>query len=158
MDRMSEMAPDNQNQPYALLTIEQHMLLLPQREVCTLESVLNIRTGNPPDDGVGWLSFGHHDWPVYGMDTALNPLSAVPANQRICALLTLEEGYFGLLCSNASTAQSSAVACRPLPRAMAKPLTPIRALVWFGDRVGLVSTAIALAAYLSVPVEALITT
>jgi hypothetical protein len=150
MDRTSETASDNQNQSYVLLTIEQHMLLLPQREVRTLESVLDIRAEHPPAHGVGWLSFAYQDWPVYGMDTALNPLSTVPTSQRICVLLTLEKGYFGLLCSDVTTAQSSAVEFRSLPQAMAKPLTPLRALALFRDRVGLVSTAMALAAYFSV--------
>lgn len=154
MDRTTEMTPDHQNQSYALLTIEQRLLLLPQHEVRTLESVLDIRTAHPPVHGVGWLSFEHHDWPVYSMDAALNPLSAVPASQRICAILTLAEGYFGLLCSDVTTAQSSAVVLRPLPQAMAKSHTPLSALALFGDRVGLVSTAIALARYFSVHVAA----
>jgi hypothetical protein len=157
MDRTSGTAADSQNPSYAFLTIEQHTLLLPQCEVRTLESVLDIRTEQPPAYGVGWLSFAPQDWPVYGLDTALYPLSTVPASQRICVLLTLKEGYFGLLCSNVKTTQRSAVEFRPLPPAMAKPLTPLRALVLFGDRVGLVSSAMALAGYLGVHVETLTT-
>lgn len=155
MDSITEMAYENRAQSYALLTIEQRMLLMPQSEVRTLESALDIHTGHPPEHGVGWLSFEHHDWPVYGIDSALNPLSDVPVSQRICALLTLAEGYFGLLCSNIATVQGSTVEFRPLPPAMAQPNTPIRALTVFRDRVGLVSTAMALAVYFRVHVDPL---
>src|SRR5687767_10550045 len=115
MDWITETAQDNQHHSYALLTIEQRLLLLPQSEVRTLESVLDIQVEHPPVHGVGWLSFEHQAWPVYGMDTAFNPLSEVPANQRICVLLTLVGGYFGLLCSDVTTVQGSAVDFRPLP-------------------------------------------
>ena len=152
-----EATPDNQNQPHALLTIGQRMLLLPQREVRTLESVLDIRTGHPPVHGVGWLSFEHQDWPVYGIDAALTPLTAVPASQRICVLLTLRSGYFGLLCSDVTTVAGSAVELQPVPQAMAKPQTPLCALALFDNRVGLVSSALDLSVYLRVQVETLIT-
>ncbi|ETW95159.1 MAG: hypothetical protein ETSY1_31845 [Candidatus Entotheonella factor] len=131
------------------------MLLLPQRDVRTLESVLDIHTGHPPARGVGWLSYDHQEWPVYGMDAALNPVSDVPASQRICTLLILAEGYFGLLCSDITTVQGSAVEFRPLPPAMAKPNTPLSALALFRDRVGLVSTTMALAAHFHVNVATL---
>jgi len=92
------------------------------------------------------------------MDAALNPLSAVPTNQRICVLLTLTGGYFGLLCSDVTTVPGPAVAFRPLPPAMATSHRPFHALALVEDRVGLVSTAETLAVYLSVKAEALSTT
>ena len=158
MDRTSATTPDNPRQSYALLTVEQHLLLLPQRDVRTLESVLDLRAEQPPAHGVGWLSFERQDWPVYAMDAAFNPLSAVPANQRICALLTLEEGYAGLLCSDVAIAPDTAVEFRPLPQAMAKSHRPFHALALFGDRLGLVSSATVLAAHFSEHVETLIVT
>lgn len=152
MHRPTETIPEHPHPSYALLTIGQRMLLLPQSEVHTLESVLDIRTEQPPLHGVGWLSFEHQDWPVYGMDAALDPLSEIPASQRVCVLLILEKGYVGLLCSDVTTVRSAAVECRPLPQAMATPHTPLRALALFGDRIGLVSTTMALASYLRVNV------
>ena len=155
MQRTPETTPDNQHQSYALLTIEQRLLLLPQREVRTLESVLDMRADDPPDYGVGWLPFEQQDWPVYSMDAALNPLSAAPAKQRICVLLTLPEGHLGLLCSDVAMAPGSTFELRPLPRAMAKPHRPFTALAVVGDRIGLVSAATVLAAYFNVNLEAL---
>jgi hypothetical protein len=158
MDCTSETIHDDQNQSYVILTIEQRMLLLPQSEVRTLESVLDIHTGQPPVHGVGWLSFEYQDWPVYGVDAALNPLSKVPDSQRICVLLTLAEGYFGLLCSDITTMHGSAVEFRPLPLAMAKPNTLLSALALFRDRIGLLSTGMSLSVYFSINVEELTTT
>lgn len=157
MEWTTEMLQDNRDRSYALLTLDQRTLLMPQSEIRTLESVLDIHTGHPPVQAVGWLSFEQQDCPVYGMDAALAPLSEVPVSQRICVLLTLSQGYFGLLCSDIATLPGSAVEFRPLPAAMATPNTPLRALALFEGRVALVSTAMALAAYLSVNVEALTT-
>ncbi len=156
MHRIDDTA--NRHQSYALLTIEQCMLLVPQREVRTLESVLDIRIEQPPTRGVGWLSFELQDWPVYGMDAALNPLSEIPASQRICVVLTHAEGYFGILCSDITTVQGTSVEFRPLPPAMVKPRAPLSALALFEDRVGILSTVMSLAAHLDVQVEVLTTT
>ena len=159
MQQTPETTPDDQqHQSYALLTIEQRLLLLPQREVRTLESVLDVRTDDPPDHGVGWLPFERQDWPVYSMDAALNPLSAAPPKQRICVLLTLPEGHVGILCSDVTMAPGSTVELRPLPQAMATPYRPFTALALVGDRIGLVSAATALAAYFNVNREAFSTT
>lgn len=132
MERISGAADTGQDRTYALLTIEHRKLLLPQSEVRTLESVLDIRTKHPPVKGVGWLAFEQHHWTVHGMDASLNPLTEVPANQRICILLTLEEGYFGLLCTDVTTVQRSAVELQPLPLAMTMPHTPISSLALLG--------------------------
>ncbi len=157
MERTTEATHTDRERTYVLLTIEHRKLLLPQNEVRTLESVLDIRAQYPPVNGVGWLPFEHHHWPVYGMDAALNPLSTVPSNQRICAVLTLEGGYFGLLGTDVATVQGSAVELQPLPRAMAMPNTPLRSLALLGDHIGLVSAAAALAVYFQVNLEALVT-
>ncbi len=158
MERRPEAIGTHQDRTYALLTIEHRKLLLPQSEVRTLESVLDIHTEHPPAKGIGWLAFEHHHWPVYGMDGSLSPLAEVPTNQRICLLLTYAEGYFGLLCTDVTTVQSSAIELQPLPLAMTNPHTPLSSLALIEDYVGLVSMAAVLATYFNVNFEALVTT
>jgi hypothetical protein len=142
-------------QLYALLSLHNHALLLPQGNIRTLESVLDISLGGQLANSVGWLPFEGDLWPVYGLDEGLNPLSELPETQRLCVLLSLEDGYFGLLCQNCVTLLGSAVRTRPLPTAMIKPGSPIRSLALYGDRIGLVSTAEALATFLGIGVDLL---
>ena len=130
---------------YALLSLESRALLLPQREIRSLEPALDIKTEEPPDQGVGWLSFEHRDWPVYGFDEGLNPLSLLPASQRCCALLSLEDSYWGLLCTTVATVASSDLHIHPLPASMLTPSSPLSGVAVYGDGVAVVSTASALA-------------
>ena len=140
------------DQLYALLSLHHHALLLPQGDIRTLESVLDMNLGGQLANSVGWLPFEGDRWPVYGLDEGLNPCSGLPETQRLCALLSVESGYFGLLCQNIATLPGSAVRIRPLPTAMIKSGSPLRGLALYGDRVGLVSSAEALATFLDVGV------
>lgn len=135
---------------YALLSLDGCALLLPQNEIRILELVLDISTAEQPVNGVGWLSFEGGCWPVYCLDGGLNPLLMPPAAQRICALLSLEDSYFGLICADVTTVQGSEVRVRSLPMAMSRSDSPLCGLALHGDRVGLVSTAAALARLLGV--------
>jgi hypothetical protein len=140
------------DQLYALLSLNNHALLLPQGDIRTLESILDMSSGDQLANSVGWLPFEGDHWPVYGLDAGLNPCPELPEAQRLCVLLSIESGYFGLLCQNSATLPGSAVRIRPLPTAMIKPGSPLRGLALYGDRVGLVSTAEALAIFLGVGV------
>ncbi len=137
-----------QDRPYALLSLGKRALLIPQNEIRTLESVLDVHTSNQPPHGVGWLRFESNDWPVYSLDEALQPLSAIPATQRICALLGFEDSYFGLTCTNASTLRGTEKHIRPIPAAMLNLESPLCGLALHGDDIGLVSTAGVLAQFL----------
>lgn len=133
---------------YALVSLGSRMLLLPQHEICTLEPVLDVNTSDQPAHGVGWLRFEHNHWPVYSLDETLLPLPAMPSTQRICALLSYTDGYFGLTCSNVRTLQGTELRSRSLPAPMWNPESPLDGLVLYGDRVGVVSTASMLAHFL----------
>jgi hypothetical protein len=130
---------------YARLLLGHQFLLLPQNDIRILESVLDVSTADRPVNGVGWLRFEEGQWPVYGLDEALRPLAAIPLQQRICALLTYAQGYFGLVCSDVATVQGSQICIHSLPTAMASPNSPLCGLTLDHGRLCLVSTATALA-------------
>jgi hypothetical protein len=130
---------------YACLSLGRQALLLPQNDIRTLESVLDVSTADRPVNGVGWLCFESSRWPVYGLDEALRPLLAIPLQQRICALLICAHGYFGLVCTDVATMQGSQIRIRSLPAAMVSPHSPVCGLTLDHGRVCLVSTAAALA-------------
>lgn len=138
-------ATTDQDNSYALLSLGQRALLIPQHELRTLESVMDVHTSEQPAHGVGWLQFEDNHWPVYSLDEALQPLPAMPSTQRICALLSHTDGYFGLTCSNVRTLRGTELRSRSLPAPMSNPESPLSGLVLYEDRVGVVSTASALA-------------
>ena len=82
---------------YAVLSLDHQSLLLPQRDVMTLESVLDVRVDEPLPHSIGWLPFTGAHWPVYGFDDNLHPQAELPPSQRLCVLLNLEGGGFGIL-------------------------------------------------------------
>jgi hypothetical protein len=142
---------DDQAQPYALLSIGGHALLLLQSEIRILAPVHDIKiAGQRPSGVVGWLPFAGRRWPVYCLDEALHPLPHLPSGQRICALVKLNTSYFGLGCEHVATVQGSALRIWPVPAAMAMPDSPLQGLSRYADRVALVSTAAALAVWLGV--------
>ena len=137
-----------QDRPYALLSLGKRALLIPQPDLRSLESVLDVHTADQPAHGVGWLRFANNDWPVYSLDEALRPLSTSPPTQRICALLGCADGYFGLTCTNAISLRGQEKHIHPLPTAMFTLESPLCGLAVHEGRVGLVSTADALAQFL----------
>jgi hypothetical protein len=145
------MPKDDQGQPYTLLSIGGHALLLLQSEIRILAPVHDIKiAGQRPGSVVGWLPFAGRHWPVYCLDEALHPLPHLPSGQRICTLVKLNTSYFGLVCEHVATVQSSALRIWPVPAAMAMPDSPLQGLSRYADRVALVSTAAALAVWLGV--------
>jgi hypothetical protein len=137
-----------QDRPYVLLSLGTRALLMPQNDIRALESVLDVQTSAQPAHGVGWLQFENNDWPVYSLDEALQPLSAIPSTQRICALLGSPDGSFGLTCTNATTLRDTEKHIRPIPAAMRNQESPLCGLAIHGGRIGLVCTADTLAQFL----------
>lgn len=135
---------------YVMLTMDGRRLLLPQGDIRTLDPLADVDITAPPDRGVGWVSFDKTRWPVYCLSGGLLVLDRIPQPRRICVLLTRRDGYFGLLCDGLVSLPGQSVKLRPLPACMAKPVSPILALVLKEDEVGLVSAAARLEAFLEV--------
>jgi hypothetical protein len=145
-------APQNdQDRPYTFLSIGGHALLLPQHEMGILAPVQDIKTvGQRASGAVGWLAFMGRRWPVYCLDEAWRLRPHLAPGQRICALVKLGTGYFGLVCAHVALVPGSALHIWPVPAAMTIPDAPFHGLSRYADRVALVSTAAALAAVLGV--------
>jgi hypothetical protein len=141
----------DQERPYTLLSMGGHALLLPQSEIRTLVPIQDISLGGRRASGVvGWFPFAGRRWPVYCLDEALQPRPHLPPGQRMCALVKLNTGYFGLVCAHVALVPGSAVRIWPVPAAMALPDSSLQGLSRYADRVALVSTAAALAVLLGV--------
>src|SRR5215471_2714327 len=149
MAQTSPATKADQGRPYTLLSIGGHAILLPQSEICTLAPIQDLSlVGRRASGVVGWFPFAGRRWPVYCLDEALHALPHLPPGQRICVLVKLNTGYFGLVCAHVALVPGSTVHIWPVPAAMAMPDLPLQGLSRYADRVALVSTAAALAALL----------
>ena len=136
---------------YAQFTVGRHRLLLPQGDIRSLESVLDVTLNAPLAKSVGWIVFQGENWPVYSLDEDLKPQSERSAKQRICALLSIADGYVGLLCEDSATRPRAGARVQPLPAAMAQTGSFVHGFALYPDGVGLLSSAAALAAFLEAP-------
>jgi hypothetical protein len=137
---------------FAVLALDGRKWLVPQAEVQSLESLLDIDPEVRIPHSVGAVAFAGEWWPVYCLSGELRMLPQLPGSRRACLLLDNGADRFGLVCD-----QVEALAEVPhllaLPACMALPDSPIQALVLLDDGLGCVTTTERLAALLASGVE-----
>jgi hypothetical protein len=117
---------------YAALSLGDATLALPQGEVHTLESMLDLE---PDGQGlrIGWITLHGQRWPVYCPSASLEPLASLPDARRICVMLAVGSELFGLACESVSTVDAEHLEAVALPACMATPAHPISALASSDD-------------------------
>lgn len=125
---------------FALLMLDGWRWLLPQTEVRTLESPLDIDLEARAPHSVGAIGFSGQWWPVYSLTGELQLLSHTPPGRRICLLLDNGADQFGLVCDQVETLTES-LRLYPIPLCMAAPDSAIAALALLGDDLAAVTTA-----------------
>ena len=119
---------------YVALTLGDATLAVPQGEVHTLESMLDLE---PDAQGlrVGWITLHGQRWPVYCPSASLEPLPSLPDARKICVMLAAGSELFGLACESVSTLDAEHLDAVALPACMSTPDHPIGALARSGDDV-----------------------
>lgn len=147
---MSGPAPfDPSGASYAVLSVDDLSLLVPQRAVHALELALDVEPGGDSPSRIGWIWVERKQWPVFCLDANLEPLREPPPARKICAVLVLEAGGFGLLCDRIENLEHNSVRTFPIPGCMHDPDAPIDALAAFDGRIGCVLCVSGLGAVLS---------
>ena len=124
---------------YAVLTMDNLDLLIPQHQVHALEPGVDVRRSEGEE--VGWIAVAGSPSPVYCLSEDLRPLREVPAGRRICVLLDLGPRLFGVLCDQVVMLDRAGIEVLPLPACMRTPGTPLQGLVLQGERVLCVTSA-----------------
>lgn len=137
---------------FAVLTLEGRQWLLPQAEIQSLESILDIDHEVRIPHSVGAVAFTGLWWPVYCLSSELQILPKMPGGRRACLLLDNGADRFGLVCDRVDTL-AEPPQLLALPACMVLPDSPIQALVLFEEGLGCVTTTEHLAALLAVAVE-----
>lgn len=133
---------------YAAISVDTIRLFLPQNEIRSLEPAVEVNRVEPPMEGVGWIFFDGRDWPVYCLGSDLSPSDRLPAARRICVMLGVAQGYFGLMCDRLEVLSENRLQPVPLPAIMQSSHTPVQALALYEGTPGCVVSADALFGFL----------
>lgn len=126
---------------FALLHLDQTLLLIPQADVRVLDLTMDVTRENPPPGGVGWVRFGERQHPVYAPSPRLEWLTEVPAGRIFCALMESDKRLFGLLCTEVGLVKSNALKFYAIPAAMTTPDSPFQQLVMHEGKLACLTSA-----------------
>lgn len=132
----------------AAMSFGQHRLFLPQHEISSLESVLDLQQQEAVPPAVGMIALADEAWPVYCLSgEEWGMTTVIPPSRRICLLLDDGRYQLALLCDQVeSLARSPRL--YPLPACMAQPAALVEALVAQDEHsVGCMTTTARLAAF-----------
>ena len=111
------------------LRFGQQSLFVPQREIGSLESGLDLRREGAVPPTVGMIELANQVWPVYCLSDEGWLLSTeIPASRRVCLLLDVGEYQLALVCDRVE-ALATPSRLYPLPACMAQSDALIEALV-----------------------------
>ncbi len=127
--------------------IDQHLLLVPQNEVFSLESVLEVKREGAKFPCAGRIDLAGVGWPVYCLDESLAPTMDFAPQRRLCLLLNDEQRHLALVCDQVETLNRPPRARYPVPLCQAKPNALVEQLVVYEEVVRCVTTTARLNIY-----------
>lgn len=130
---------------YAVISIDNRKLLIPQKEINSLESILDLETTSQEPPAVGSFTLGGEPWPVYCLSSELDLLLDIPSTRRMCALLKDSNHALGLACDQIEPLRQQNMQLQPLPLSMNTSTSPVQALVLHENGIGCVTTTSRLA-------------
>ena len=130
-----------QTHKVVVLSIDGLKLILPQGDIRTVESIVDMHTNDPPANGAGWINYLGQLWPVYCLSGELSFLSYAPVSRRACVMLALSKGYLGVLCDDAQVLANFTQQSFAMPASMQLRESPISALVNYDNGLACVSDA-----------------
>jgi len=128
--------------------VDGHRLLLPQREVVSLESALDLRRAGIDPPAAGLIEWAGEDWPVYCPSGAMLALTAtIPPRRRFCLLLDDGRHRLALLCDQVEMLGAANRRSCPVPACMAKPDGLIESLIVHREAVDCLTNTARLATF-----------
>lgn len=122
-------------------------LVFPQREIRTLEPVLDLESGEH-SLSIGDIVLDEGTWPIFALTEDLELLASAPEKGRVCVLMSHENWRFGLLCDKVANAPAQDMTPQPLPECMRQPATVVHGLSVVGNQVMCLTRAEAMWRYL----------
>lgn len=131
---------------YAVVSIGDRKLLIPQQEIRSLESILDLNTDPPQEPpAIGAFTLEGESWPIFCLSSELDILLDIPNTRRMCILLKDSNHTLGLACDQVEPLRQYNMRLQPLPLCMKTSISPVQALVFHGNTIGCVTTTARLA-------------
>ncbi|MFZ6779387.1 hypothetical protein ACO0LD_21360 [Undibacterium sp. Ji83W] len=124
-----------------LLCIDGMQLMLPQGDICAVESVADLDSQDALAPSVGRIAYLGQSWPVLSLNGELQTLDNIPAARRACVMLATGKGFLGLLCDDVRVLNQQSGADYALPVAMRAANSPIQAIMPFEKGLACLSDA-----------------
>lgn len=124
-----------------LLRIDGMQLMLPQGDICAVESVADLVGHDVTAPAIGRITYLGQSWPVLSLDGELQTLATIPAARRACVMLATGKGFLGLLCDDVRVLNQQSGADYALPVAMRAAHTPVQAIMPFENGLACLSDA-----------------
>jgi chemotaxis signal transduction protein len=134
---------------YVVVSIDDRKLLIPQQEISSLESILDLATAPQEPPAIGSFNLAEEVWPVFCLSNELDILLEIPSTRRMCVLLKDSNHALGLACDQIEPLRHQNMRLQPLPSCMKTSTSPVQALVLHGDAIGCVTTTARLANLIS---------
>ncbi|MES2935711.1 MAG: chemotaxis protein CheW [Pseudomonadota bacterium] len=147
--QISAHTPASDIKKVVVLRFGQFKLILPQADIRTVESIVDVDVQEPADNAAGWINFSGQAWPAYCLSDQLGFIAEVPQSRRACVILALPDGYFGLICDDASVLVNFSVPIFALPSSMHLPSSPLYGVACFEGGFACVSDTTRLAGFVS---------
>lgn len=136
---------------YAQVRFGHLRMLLPQNDVRSVEPIMDVDTTQSLDGEIGRVNLAGTVWPVYSFDPDLQLTRPVPADHRVCVLISGGAGGFGITCSELTTVASAEIQRVPVPRCMRSPGPVLESLAVLDGAVACVIDASGLAGLIHPP-------
>ena len=139
---------------FATLSIDHLRLLLPHRQVHTLEPIADVELSEKQNGQIGWLEAAGLKSPIYSFSRNLAILDVIPDGRRIAVVMVADSGSIGVLCDDLKIMPRTRFISHPLPTCMNAVGTPVTGLAIHNDAVCCMSSANHLLKYLSEKAQA----
>ena len=113
---------------YMQLVIGTANLLIPLKQIISLESVLDIKQDRTRPGQIGQIRVGDVRWPVYNLGEDLQFLDDMPPARKVCVCMGKETEGYGIVCDQVNNLKDEEAKLVALPLCMKTGLSPIEAL------------------------------
>ena len=133
----------------ALISFDGVQLLLPQRDIATIDSSSGIETAASGDGTIGVLRTVSGEWPVYALAGDFSPRTDIPPTYKYCIAVDFNGAGFALACEQVGSIEiSDQRQLQPLQACMRSADNPIESLLLKDGKLMLVSDAESMSQYL----------
>ena len=137
-----------QTHAFALLTMADTSLRVPQNQIISLEPVLDISHAPPGRGNVGTIRFQSRSVPVYRLNNLRRTQQELTADHRFTVIFEYDGIYFGLLCKQMQSVSRDRLILNPIPVCMQQADMVFTALAIFDNSVIKVTSKTTLAMHL----------